>query len=42
MTNSEMHRIAGLLERNFDGAAWHGPSIREVLDEVHPENAGLG
>jgi uncharacterized damage-inducible protein DinB len=41
MAHSEMHRLTELLERNFDGPAWHGPSIREVLDEVHPENAGI-
>lgn len=41
MNQSELHRIADLLERNFDGPAWHGPSIREVLDVVNPESAGL-
>jgi hypothetical protein len=41
MSNPEMHRLADLLERNFDGPAWHGPSIREVLDELPAEQAGV-
>jgi hypothetical protein len=41
MANPEMHRLADLLERNFDGPAWHGPSIREVLDDMHDTQAGM-
>src|SRR2546425_7694088 len=31
---SETRRIADQLERAFEGEAWHGPSLREVLAQV--------
>ena len=31
---SEMDRIRDQLKRAFHGEAWHGPSLREVLDGV--------
>ena len=36
---SEIKRIADQLERAFEGGAWHGPSVREVLDGVTAEQA---
>ena len=36
---SEVKRIADQLERAFEGGAWHGPSVREVLDGVTAEQA---
>src|SRR5438093_7878591 len=38
---SEIKRIADQLERAFEGGAWHGPSVREVLDGVTAEQALL-
>jgi hypothetical protein len=32
--NSESVRIADQLRRAFNGDAWHGPSVREVLEGV--------
>ena len=36
---SEIERIANQLRRAFEGEAWHGPSVREVLEGVTPEIA---
>jgi len=33
-TNSEATRIADQLRRAFDGSAWHGPALLELLEEV--------
>ncbi len=33
-TTSEAKRIAGLLRHAFDGGAWHGPAVLELLDDV--------
>ena len=33
-TTSETSRIADQLRRAFDGNAWHGPSLLELLDDV--------
>jgi uncharacterized damage-inducible protein DinB len=30
----EVKRIASLLRRAYEGKAWHGPSLRELLDGV--------
>jgi uncharacterized damage-inducible protein DinB len=35
----EARRIAGQLRRAFEGQAWHGPSLREILDGVSAEQA---
>lgn len=36
---SEIERIVDQLQRSYRGNAWHGPSIREVLDGVDAEAA---
>jgi uncharacterized damage-inducible protein DinB len=36
---NEIERIKDQLQRAFDGDAWHGPSVREVLEGVTPEMA---
>lgn len=33
-TRSEASRIADQLRRAFDGSAWHGPSLIELLEDV--------
>jgi uncharacterized damage-inducible protein DinB len=35
----ELERLEEQLQRSFDGEAWHGPSLREVLDGVTAEEA---
>src|ERR1043166_795304 len=37
--NSEASGIAGQLRRAFDGDAWHGPSLMEVLEDVDAATA---
>jgi uncharacterized damage-inducible protein DinB len=36
---SEIERITDQIRRAFEGDAWHGPSVREVLEGVTPETA---
>jgi uncharacterized damage-inducible protein DinB len=36
---SEVERIQDQLKRAYEGAAWHGPSLREVLAGVTAEQA---
>lgn len=36
---SEMERIRDQLKRSHQGEAWHGPSVREVLEGVSAEQA---
>ncbi|HZM91020.1 MAG TPA: DinB family protein [Blastocatellia bacterium] len=36
---SELKRINGQLKRAFEGKAWHGPSVSEVLEGVTAEQA---
>ncbi|MGE5324696.1 MAG: DinB family protein [Actinomycetota bacterium] len=38
-TNTECARIADQLRSVLDGEAWHGPSLRELLSEITPEQA---
>jgi uncharacterized damage-inducible protein DinB len=38
-TESENIRIADQLRRAFEGEAWHGPSVLEILDGVDAETA---
>jgi uncharacterized damage-inducible protein DinB len=38
-TQSEAARIAELLERAFDGGAWHGPALLELLEDVNAATA---
>jgi uncharacterized damage-inducible protein DinB len=35
----EIERITDQLTRAFDGEAWHGPSVKEVLEGVTAEHA---
>ena len=37
--NSECLRITDQLRRAFEGEAWHGPSLRELLSGVGPDQA---
>ena len=39
MNRSEVRRISKMMHDIFDGAAWHGPSIMQVLNKVSPEQA---
>jgi uncharacterized damage-inducible protein DinB len=36
---SEMKLLADQLNRAFDGEAWHGPALMEILDEINAESA---
>jgi uncharacterized damage-inducible protein DinB len=36
---SELKRLNDQLKRAFQGKAWHGPSVSEVLEGVTPEQA---
>ncbi len=36
---SELARVADQLERSVRGGAWHGPSVREVLEGVNVDPA---
>lgn len=36
---TEIEKLVRLLNRTFDKGAWHGPSVKEVLNDVAPENA---
>jgi uncharacterized damage-inducible protein DinB len=36
---SEIKRIVSQLRRAYEGQAWHGPSLREILDGVTAEQA---
>lgn len=38
-TNTECTRIANQLRSVFDGEAWHGPALRELLCDTTPEQA---
>ncbi len=35
----EINRIASLLEKTFDGPAWHGPSVMETLKGISQQTA---
>ena len=39
MANREVERIADQLRRAFEGNAWHGPALSEVLSDVTSEQA---
>jgi uncharacterized damage-inducible protein DinB len=36
---SEIERITDQLKRAYQGPAWHGPSLRELLADLPPERA---
>jgi uncharacterized damage-inducible protein DinB len=38
-TRSEAGRIADQLQRAFDGSAWHGPALLELLEDVDAATA---
>jgi uncharacterized damage-inducible protein DinB len=35
----EITRIADQMRRAFDGQAWHGPAVREILANIAPDTA---
>jgi uncharacterized damage-inducible protein DinB len=37
--SSELERLEAQLRHSFDGPAWHGPSVMEVLQDITPEQA---
>ena len=39
MENQEVKKIIALLEKSFDGSAWHGPSLMSILNDVSYEKA---
>jgi len=39
MANREVERIADQLRRAFEGNAWHGPALSEILSDVTSEQA---
>ena len=38
-TSSEARRLADQLRRAFDGSAWHGPAVLELLEDVNATTA---
>lgn len=38
---AELNRILRLINKTFNKGAWHGPTVREVLEQVTPEQAHL-
>ena len=36
---NEIERLEGQLKRSFEGEAWHGPSLLELLEDVTPQEA---
>jgi len=36
---TEMQRIVGQMKAAFEGGAWHGPAVLEVLQDVHHDMA---
>jgi uncharacterized damage-inducible protein DinB len=36
---NEIDRIVRLLTKTYDKGAWHGPTVREVLETINPEQA---
>ncbi len=39
MNNTEISRIIIMLQNTYNGAAWHGPSVMEVLNKINVEQA---
>jgi uncharacterized damage-inducible protein DinB len=39
--SSELERLEGQLKTSFEGPAWHGPSVMEVLADITPEQAAV-
>jgi uncharacterized damage-inducible protein DinB len=37
--SSEINHIYKLLQRTFEKTAWHGPSVKEVLEGITPEQS---
>jgi uncharacterized damage-inducible protein DinB len=38
---TEMSRIEDQLRRAFEGDAWHGPAVKEILSEVSAQKAAI-
>lgn len=41
MPSPETRRLVRLIRRAFEGPAWYGPAIQEVLEDFDPEDADL-
>ncbi len=39
MKNTELSRIINMLQNAYDGAAWHGASIMEILEKITAKQA---
>jgi uncharacterized damage-inducible protein DinB len=39
MKNQEIQNIKKLLDETFNGPAWHGPAVQEVLKDISNESA---
>lgn len=39
MNNTELSRIINMLQNTYDGAAWHGASVMEILNNVTARQA---
>jgi uncharacterized damage-inducible protein DinB len=39
MNRKEVRRISRMLQNTYGGAAWHGPSVQEVLGQIGPAQA---
>ena len=39
MKNTEISRIVNMLQNAYDGAAWHGASIMEILNSISADQA---
>lgn len=37
--SNEIDKLVGLLRQSFEGGAWHGPSVMEVIGAITPEQA---
>ncbi|MFN3840397.1 MAG: DinB family protein [Cyclobacteriaceae bacterium] len=38
---TEVQKIIDIVSHTFEKNAWHGPAVKEVLQKVKPEHAGL-
>jgi uncharacterized damage-inducible protein DinB len=36
---TEVQRIVSLLKKTFDKGAWHGPSVKEAIENITPEQS---
>ena len=38
---TEIQKIINIVSHTFEKNAWHGPAVKEVLDNIKPEHANL-